>query len=61
MASGTACHVISRKVSFFFLGHFLSTKKRTIYSRTELVLSFIVVHIAVYFACSRKKEKFTQI
>ena len=52
---------IALSVLFLYFSVIFATKKRTIYSRTWLVLSFIVVHIAVYFACSRKKEKFTHI
>ena len=61
MASGTASHVISRKVSFLFHSGSFFIEKEENHLFENILLSFIVVHIAVYFACSRKKEKLTQI
>ena len=61
MASGTASHVISREVSFLFHSGSFFIEKEENHLFENILLSFIVVHIAVYFACSRKKEKLTQI
>ena len=51
----------SPQVSFFFLLQSFFIDKEENHLFVNIVLSFIVVYIAVYFACSRKKEKLTQI
>ena len=51
----------SPQVSFFFLLQSFFIDKEENHLFVNIVLSFIVVYIAVYFACSRKKEKFPQI
>ena len=56
-----ARHVISPQVSFFFLSQSFFIDREENHLFVNIVLSFVVVYIAVYFACSRKKEKFPQI
>ena len=53
--------VISPQVSFFFLSQSFFIDREENHLFVNIVLSFVVVYIAVYFACSRKKEKFPQI
>ena len=47
----------SPQVSFFFLLQSFFIDKEENHLFVNIVLSFIVVYIAVYFACSRKKEE----
>ena len=61
MAGGIAHHVISHLVSFFFLSQSFFIDKEENLLFEYIVLSFIVVYTAVYFAWPRKKEKFTQL
>ena len=50
----------SPQVSFFFLLQSFFIGKEENHLFVKIVLSFILVYIALYFACSRKKEKFPQ-
>ena len=47
----------SPQVSFFFLLQSFFIDKEENHLFVNIVLSFIVVYIAVYFACSRKKRR----
>ena len=60
--SGIAHHVISHQVSIFLVSFsfFLDKDQNLLFKYIVIVLSCNVVYIAVYFAWSRKKEKFTQ-
>ena len=50
-------HVISPQVSFFFLSQSFFIDREEDHLFVNIVLSFVVVCIAVYFACSRKKRE----